>query len=167
MYKRQGTYEAETCLGSSGQGTSISTANFQSHAPEVGSFGCDSSSALVKPLENEEQSLCPLAWAQALLDRRMPSTAARTSCCVQGGPRATLSSGQSIPLLGLGTWQVSRDRIQEVVTAAIEAGVRHFDCAPIYGNEDQVNVIVIVIEECISRLPTFDRAVMRTRCESS
>jgi len=73
----------------------------------------------------------------------MPSTAARTlssvtSCCVQGGSRATLSAGHSIPLLGLGAWQVSRDRNQEVVTAAIEAGVRHFDCAPIYGNEDQV-----------------------------
>eukprot|EP00962_Isochrysis_galbana_P044090 scaffold16991_cov84-Isochrysis_galbana.AAC.1 len=55
-----------------------------------------------------------------------------------GGPRALLSSGHAIPLLGMGTWQLPRDKTADAVAAAIDASIRHMDCAPIYGNEEQV-----------------------------
>ncbi len=52
----------------------------------------------------------------------------------------TLSNGQEIPMLGLGTWQVTGDAVGAVVEAAINAGVRHIDCAMIYGNEAEIGV---------------------------
>lgn len=46
---------------------------------------------------------------------------------------------EDIPLYGLGTWKIPRDRAQEVVYQAIVAhGVRHIDCACDYGNEVEV-----------------------------
>jgi hypothetical protein len=59
-----------------------------------------------------------------------------------GGLRALLSSGHTIPLLGLGTWQLPRDKTGDAVTAGIDAGIRHLDCAPIYGNEEQVGCLL-------------------------
>ncbi len=50
-----------------------------------------------------------------------------------------LSDGTSIPMLGLGVWQVDND--QECVDAvrwALELGYRHIDTAQAYGNEQSV-----------------------------
>ena len=55
-----------------------------------------------------------------------------------GGPRALLSSGEMIPLLGFGTWGLKQNSAGAAVATALDAGVRHFDCAPIYGNEELV-----------------------------
>ncbi|MGL5958290.1 MAG: aldo/keto reductase, partial [Phocaeicola sp.] len=46
------------------------------------------------------------------------------------------SNGDTMPLLGLGTWRASRDETYNIVFKAIEYGYRHIDCAPIYENED-------------------------------
>jgi 2,5-diketo-D-gluconate reductase A len=54
-------------------------------------------------------------------------------------PTRKLSDGNSIPMLGLGVWQVP-DGPQTVnaVRWALELGYRHIDTAQIYGNEESV-----------------------------
>ncbi len=44
----------------------------------------------------------------------------------------------SIPLLGFGTWNLDRSNATEAVSAAIQAGYRHIDCAAAYKNQDLV-----------------------------
>ena len=55
-----------------------------------------------------------------------------------GGPRVILSTGAAIPLLGVGTWELSPHEARAAVEAALRAGVRHLDCASIYRNEAAV-----------------------------
>jgi alcohol dehydrogenase (NADP+) len=53
-------------------------------------------------------------------------------------PRRTLSSGATMPAIGLGTFgsdHVSAAEVAEVVKGAAAAGYRHFDCASVYRNE--------------------------------
>ncbi|KAE8137753.1 Aldo/keto reductase [Aspergillus pseudotamarii] len=49
-----------------------------------------------------------------------------------------LSSGYSMPVVGLGTWQSKNDEVCQAVKTALEAGYRHIDAAAVYGNEKQV-----------------------------
>jgi len=53
-------------------------------------------------------------------------------------PSFTLKNGGEIPAIGLGTWQAKPGEVGEAVSSAIEVGYRHFDCAPIYGNEKEI-----------------------------
>lgn len=53
-------------------------------------------------------------------------------------PTAKLSSGYSIPLVGLGTWKSEPGVVGAAVSSALEAGYRHIDAAAIYGNEHEV-----------------------------
>ena len=46
-----------------------------------------------------------------------------------------LSNGLKIPKVGLGTWLIDNDKVEEVVECALEAGYRHIDTAQAYGNE--------------------------------
>lgn len=46
-----------------------------------------------------------------------------------------LQNGDTIPMLGLGTWRLKNEEIDFTIRKAIEIGYRHFDCASIYKNE--------------------------------
>jgi len=48
------------------------------------------------------------------------------------------ANGDSMPSLGLGTWKAASGEVAGAVTAALELGYRHFDCASIYGNEAEI-----------------------------
>ncbi|KAL8954717.1 MAG: hypothetical protein Q9193_007120 [Seirophora villosa] len=44
----------------------------------------------------------------------------------------------TIPALGFGTWNLDKSNVSEAVSAALQAGYRHLDCATIYGNQKEV-----------------------------
>lgn len=48
------------------------------------------------------------------------------------------SAVTEIPLNGFGTWNLKGDNTSEVVSAAMQAGYRHIDCATAYGNQKAV-----------------------------
>ncbi len=43
-----------------------------------------------------------------------------------------------IPPLGFGTWNLDPSNVTEAVSAAIQAGYRHIDCAKAYNNQEAV-----------------------------
>ncbi|KAF9225621.1 Aldo/keto reductase [Gyrodon lividus] len=49
-----------------------------------------------------------------------------------------LNNGESIPAIGLGTWQAKPNEVARAVEAALRNGYRHIDCAWSYGNEKEV-----------------------------
>lgn len=49
-----------------------------------------------------------------------------------------LSSGDNIPILGLGTYLSPPEKIETAILSALDAGYRHIDCAAIYGNEKEI-----------------------------
>jgi 2,5-diketo-D-gluconate reductase A len=53
-------------------------------------------------------------------------------------PAVTLDPGGAMPLVGLGTWQMTGTRCQAAVRAALDVGYRHIDTATMYGNEREV-----------------------------
>jgi diketogulonate reductase-like aldo/keto reductase len=53
-------------------------------------------------------------------------------------PTAALAGGAAMPLLGLGTWQMSGEECYRAVRAALDVGYRHLDTATVYGNEAEV-----------------------------
>jgi diketogulonate reductase-like aldo/keto reductase len=56
-------------------------------------------------------------------------------------PQRQLSTGASMPAIGLGTFgsdQVTPAQVADAVRGAAAAGYRHFDCASVYGNEPEV-----------------------------
>lgn len=48
-----------------------------------------------------------------------------------------LSSGASIPAIGLGLWKIDQENTADIVRQAVEIGYRHIDAACDYGNEAQ------------------------------
>jgi 2,5-diketo-D-gluconate reductase A len=50
----------------------------------------------------------------------------------------TLRGGVEMPLLGLGTWQLTGRRAYDATRAALSAGYRHIDTATMYGNEAEI-----------------------------
>lgn len=49
-----------------------------------------------------------------------------------------LNNNLKIPALGLGTWLISNEEIEEVVKEALSLGYRHIDTAQAYGNEQGI-----------------------------
>ena len=57
--------------------------------------------------------------------------------------RVSLSDGNSIPLLGLGTWAAQPGgETRDAVAFALETGYRHIDTAKLYNNERDVGEAV-------------------------
>ena len=59
-------------------------------------------------------------------------------------PQRTLSTGEKIPCMGMGTFGSDRftpDQVSAAVAGAIRVGYRLFDCAAIYGNEDLIGKV--------------------------
>ncbi|XP_046461618.1 aldose reductase-related protein 2-like [Daphnia pulex] len=54
----------------------------------------------------------------------------------------TFWNGNKMPVVGLGTWQSSKEEIQKAVNAALEAGYRHIDTAYNYLNEDAIGEVL-------------------------
>jgi diketogulonate reductase-like aldo/keto reductase len=53
-------------------------------------------------------------------------------------PTVALDPGGVMPLVGLGTWQMTGGRCRAAVRTALEAGYRHLDTATMYRNERDV-----------------------------
>ncbi|KAM0846468.1 hypothetical protein ACQ4PT_055643 [Festuca glaucescens] len=51
-----------------------------------------------------------------------------------------LNTGARIPSIGLGTMQIEPGAVDGAIYAAVKAGYRHIDCAPVYCNEKQVGL---------------------------
>lgn len=49
-----------------------------------------------------------------------------------------LNNGVKIPVIGLGTWQLTPDEVYNAVTEALAVGYRHIDTAFAYGNEEPI-----------------------------
>jgi len=61
----------------------------------------------------------------------------------QDQPYVTLSNGNRMPQIGLGTFLSTPEELIPVVKSAIlEHGYRHIDTASIYANEESVGVAV-------------------------
>ncbi|EJF60692.1 Aldo/keto reductase [Dichomitus squalens] len=72
------------------------------------------------------------------------------------GKYLTLSTGQKIPQIGLGTWLSKPNEVENAVEAAIRAGYRHIDAAIIYGNQDEVGrALKKVIPSVVKREELF------------
>jgi 2,5-diketo-D-gluconate reductase A len=56
----------------------------------------------------------------------------------RGQPTVALDRAGPMPLVGLGTWQMTGARCQAAVRSALEVGYRHIDTATMYRNEREV-----------------------------
>ncbi len=70
-------------------------------------------------------------------------------------PKIKLSSGDEIPVIGLGTFgsdKYSSEQVSEALYNAAKVGYRHFDCASVYGNENLIgNVLTKLFNEGYER----------------
>ncbi|XP_032674810.1 1,5-anhydro-D-fructose reductase [Odontomachus brunneus] len=53
-----------------------------------------------------------------------------------------LPTGQTIPILGFGTWNASEEEVETAIDIALEAGYRHIDTATVYENERAIGNVL-------------------------
>uniref|UniRef100_A0A1B6L130 NADP-dependent oxidoreductase domain-containing protein n=1 Tax=Graphocephala atropunctata TaxID=36148 RepID=A0A1B6L130_9HEMI len=51
-----------------------------------------------------------------------------------------LNSGTSMPIVGLGTYQITENQIYDVLEEGLKAGYRHIDTAAVYHNEEAIGI---------------------------
>ncbi|EIW54209.1 Aldo/keto reductase [Trametes versicolor FP-101664 SS1] len=72
------------------------------------------------------------------------------------GKTLALSTGATIPQIGLGTWLSKPNEVERAVEHAIRSGYRHIDCAMVYGNQDEVGrALKKVIPSVVKREELF------------
>ena len=49
-----------------------------------------------------------------------------------------LNTGANIPAIGLGTWKSNNGEVYHAIRWALKLGYNHFDCADIYGNQEEI-----------------------------
>jgi diketogulonate reductase-like aldo/keto reductase len=52
--------------------------------------------------------------------------------------KVALRGGNSMPIIGFGTWQIQGELARQAVLCALQVGYRHLDTAAVYGNEPEV-----------------------------
>jgi alcohol dehydrogenase (NADP+) len=52
------------------------------------------------------------------------------------------ANGDKMPAIGLGTWRAPDEEVESALNAALEAGYRHIDCAPVYLNEKVIGKVL-------------------------
>ncbi|EKM53699.1 uncharacterized protein PHACADRAFT_260185 [Phanerochaete carnosa HHB-10118-sp] len=68
----------------------------------------------------------------------------------------TLSTGQKLPQIGLGTWLSKHGEVENAVEIAVRHGYRHIDCAMIYYNQEEVGAALKrVIPSVVKREELF------------
>lgn len=72
-------------------------------------------------------------------------------------PTITLSSGYTMPIVGLGTYSLHGDKCVNAILSAIRLGFRKFDTASFYGNEEEVGQAIrqAITEGLIKREDVF------------
>lgn len=104
--------------------------------------------------KDSDKAISSDEWLSGILEdtKEMPeeefqaSWVDRMEKCIQEAPPAktsipktTLSSGFSIPMVGLGTWKSTNEsEVSNAIKWALETGYTHFDCAACYQNEHVV-----------------------------
>lgn len=76
-------------------------------------------------------------------------------------PNVKLNDGTEMPILGLGTYEAPKGETKRVVSLALQAGYRHFDCADFYENEDEVGEALA--EAFASGLVTREQVFVTTK----
>ena len=57
-------------------------------------------------------------------------------------PTRTLPSGDELPIVGVGTWNIDGDTLRDSVRAGLDAGYTHVDTAEGYKNEDEIGDVL-------------------------
>lgn len=52
--------------------------------------------------------------------------------------RLVFKNGDEMPAIGLGTWKSDEGKVGRAVKIAVTHNYRHIDCAPTYGNEEEI-----------------------------
>lgn len=71
----------------------------------------------------------------------------------------TIAKDCHMPALGLGTWNIANDLTSPAVLSALDAGLMHIDCAPVYGNEPRVGA---ALTHLLDALPAVRRKLWVT-----